>query len=129
MQINSGIILPNNEIININGYEIINYLYNEIENGSIEDKNAYRIFKNLKINNYDEIIIEFFVSLKNYVVIYKNNVYYQENCNCLLSDFVQRGYYLRELQPRFIENNVITIKKRFENDNKSIKRIKKNKSI
>lgn len=125
MYIGSGVITPNKEFYQLNKAEIIEFLKNRLYGN---DFASFQKFKDLSFNNNEELIIDYFVSFKNYTIVCDNCVYYQEYSSIDLSEYIVRRYVLREIVPRDYVNNRIVIKDRFDDRNIFVRRRLKNNS-
>ena len=103
--IKSGIINENG-IVEVENSSLISYLYNLIDK-SADNKNAFDIYKQNKFFWDDSSVIDYFVKVLGYVVIYDKVVYFQSGSNSELFDkidCIKNGFQLKKL-PKIIYKN------------------------
>ena len=103
--IESGIIYKN-QIIKLENNNLISYLYS-ILNKSSENKNTFEIYKQSQLFWIDSNIIDYFVKVLGYVIIYDKTVYFQsESKNELIDkiEYIKNSFQLKKL-PKMIYKN------------------------
>lgn len=103
--IESGIIYKN-QIIKLENNNLISYLYS-ILNKSSENKNTFEIYKQSQLFWIDSNIIDYFVKVLGYVIIYDKTVYFQsESKNELIDkiEYIKNDFQLKKL-PKMIYKN------------------------
>jgi len=103
--IKSGII-NEKEIVELDNNTLISYLYNLL-NKSEDNKNAFNIYKQNQFFWTDLSIIDYFVKVLGFVVIYDNVVYFQSELKSELInkvDYIKNGFQLKKL-PKMIYKN------------------------
>ena len=112
MNLKSGIINDNNQVIELNNDEIISFLNNELNNLSDDDRMAFSKHKARQVFANDNVIIDFFVQFKNYIVIYNNYVYYQKGLDNQIFDrikYVNDGFSLKQLRKMIFKDDKVQI--------------------
>ena len=100
--IKSGIINENG-IVEVENSSLISYLYNLIDK-SADNKKAFEIYKQNQFFWNDSSVIDYFVKVLGYVVIYDKVVYFQSGSNNKLFDkidYIKNGFQLKKL-PKMI---------------------------
>lgn len=96
--IHSGII-NENQITKIENTKLLASLRN-IVNTNADLRNNFEIYKKTLFFFYEEAIIDFFVSVLGYIVVYNNTVYFQNGVSTDLIDkisYVKNGFKLKKL--------------------------------
>lgn len=96
-------IVNESEIIEMEDGKLIPYLY-ELLNKQPELEETFKIYKTTTILFKEETIIECFVKVLGYTIIYNGIVYYQEGVKTVIIDkiaYVKRGFKLKKL-PKMI---------------------------
>ena len=103
--IKSGII-NENEVIELENNDLISYLYNLIDK-STDNKNAFEIYKQSQFFWSDLSVIDYFVKVLGFVIIYDKVVYFQSEVKSELIDkidYIKNGFQLKKL-PKMIYKN------------------------
>lgn len=103
--IKSGIIIENN-IIEIENENLISYLYNLLEQSN-QNKNYFEQFKKSQFILCDTNIIDYFVKVLGYIIIYDKTIYFQSELeNDLINkiEYINNGFKLKKL-PKMIYKN------------------------
>lgn len=103
--INSGII-NNTELIRIENHNVINYL-NKLIGANQELRQGFELYKKTLIFFSNEAIIEYFVKVLGYIVIYNNTVYFQEGISSNFFNkisYVKNGFTLKKLSKMILNN-------------------------
>ncbi len=99
-------IINENRVIELENNDLISYLYNII-NKSEDAKNAFEIYKQSQLFWNNLSIIDYFVKVLGYVIIYDKVVYFQSELENELFDkidYVKNGFQLQKL-PKMIYKN------------------------
>lgn len=103
--IKSGII-NEKEVIELENNDLIPYLYNLIDK-STDSKNAFEIYKQNQFFWSDLSVIDYFVKVLGFVIIYDKVVYFQSEVKSELIDkidYIKNGFQLKKL-PKMIYKN------------------------
>lgn len=99
-------IINENGVIELENNDLISYLYNLIDK-SADNKNAFEIYKQNQFFWNDSSVVDYFVKVLGYVVIYDKVVYFQSELKSELFDkidYIKNGFQLQKL-PKMIYKN------------------------
>lgn len=94
------------EIIELKEPELIPYLYNIIEKAN-DDTKKFRIYTQQKLFLSDEVIIEYFVEVLWYVIIWNETIYFQSELKNDVIDkisYIKNGFQLKKLPKLTYQN-------------------------
>lgn len=102
--IESGII-KENEIIEIKNSELISHLYNLLDQ-SLENQKNFKLYKQSQLFWLNSNIIDYYVKLLGFVIIYNKTIYYQSEKTNLFDKvaYVQNGFTLKKLPKTIIKD-------------------------